>query len=589
MNTRLSRLCALGVIVGSLLPLSAQTSDFNEWAEQVAADVVRAAPMAATAAQYFTGAEQDALDRQLTPITREYRQARAAAARKALDELARFDRSKLSPDERVSAAMIEWSRRAVVEAEPFADYTFVFSQVGGLQTTLVNFLGGTHPIRNRRDIENYLARLELVADQMDVGIGIARGQEARGLLMPRFITTAALGQFERFLASAPGDNPLVASLAARASALADVSDDDRARFVAEAERIVVTSVLPAFRRAQALLQEQLPRTTDRAGLAWLPGGDRAYADALKRHTTSELTPQQIHQIGRREALRVEQQMDALLRQLGYVEGSVVERYTSLNLDMQPPATPDPRPALIARFADFVHDGERRAALLFDIRPKAPLVVRREPPMTEPTSPAGYSAPAPDGSRPGVFHVPLPGPLFHMLAMRTLAYHEGVPGHHLQIALQHENTSLPRYRSAGIFAGGSAFSEGWALYAERLATETDWYHGDPKGLLGQLNGELFRAKRLVVDTGLHAMKWSRQEAIDYGLVAVEVDRYVVGPGQACAYMIGMLKILELRGKAQRALGGKFSLKEFHSLILRTGNVPLGVLEQVVNEWIEAQRR
>jgi uncharacterized protein (DUF885 family) len=288
-------------------------------------------------------------------------------------------------------------------------------------------------------------------------------------------------------------------------------------------------------------------------------------------------------------VRVEQQMDALLRQLGYVEGGVEARYLDLSLDSQPPATPDPRPALLARFADIVRDSERRAALLFDLRPVAPIEVHREPPLTEPTAPAGYSAPAPDGSRPGIFHVPLPGPVFNILGMRTLAYHEAVPGHHFQIAIQHQNASLPQYRRAGVFAGGSAFAEGWGLYAERLATENNWYQGDPKGLLGQLNSELFRAKRLVTDTGMHAMKWSRQQAIDYGVPAVEVDRYVVNPGQACAYMIGMLKIVELRARAQRALGNAFSIKEFHNLLLRTGNVPLGVLEQVVNDWIAAKRR
>jgi len=586
---RSSGLAAIVLLVSSSFGIPPQDEGFERWAQAVAAEIVRAAPLAATSAQYFSGAEQDALDRQLTPVTRVYRQARAAVARQTLDELTRFDRSKLSGDERVSAAMIEWSRHAVVEAEPFADYTFVFGQVGGLHTSLVNFLAGTHPIRNRRDVETYLARLALVAGQIDDGIAVTRHQESRGLLMPRFITTAALGQFERFLADKPSDNPLVASLAQRASRLPDVPDDELIRVVGEAERILISSIIPAFRRAQALLQQQLPRATDRAGLAWLPGGDKVYANALKLQTTLTLTPQQIHEIGRREVVRVEQQMDALLRQLGYVEGSVEARYMSLSLDSQPPAAPDPRPGLVERFTEIVRDAERRAALLFDLRPVAPIEVHREPPLTEPTAPAGYSAAAPDGSRPGIFHVPLPGPVFNILGMRTLAYHEAVPGHHFQIAIQHENTGLPQYRRAGIFAGGSAFAEGWGLYAERLATENNWYQGDPRGLLGQLNSELFRAKRLVVDTGMHAMKWSRQQAIDYGVVAVEVDRYVINPGQACAYMIGMLKIVELRAKAQRAVGSTFSIKEFHNLLLRTGNVPLGVLEQAVNDWIATKRR
>ena len=173
-------------------------------------------------------------------------------------------------------------------------------------------------------------------------------------------------------------------------------------------------------------------------------------------------------------------------------------------------------------------------------------------------------------------------------MRTLVYHEGVPGHHFQIALQRETDSLPRYRRDGVFGGGSAFAEGWALYAEQIAAESGWYDGDITGHLGQLYDELFRARRLVVDTGLHAMKWTRQQAIDFGIKASEVERYVVNPGQACAYKIGMLKILELRARAQKTLGAKFAIKKFHNLVLQTGNVPLAVLEQAVDNWIAANR-
>jgi len=217
------------------------------------------------------------------------------------------------------------------------------------------------------------------------------------------------------------------------------------------------------------------------------------------------------------------------------------------------------------------------------------VVRREPLFTEKTAAAHYSAPAKDGTLPGIFWAPLPGPVFRMTNMRTLTYHEGVPGHHFQIALQQETESLPRYRRDGVFVGGSAYSEGWALYSEQLAAENGWYEGDIAGRLGQLDAELFRAKRLVVDTGLHAMKWTRQQALDYGIPVAEVERYVVMPGQACAYKMGMLHILDVRAKAQQALGAKFDMKKFHNLVLQTGNVPLAVLSQVVGDWVAAQQK
>ncbi|CAN5679079.1 hypothetical protein BH11VER1_BH11VER1_16350 [soil metagenome] len=237
---------------------------------------------------------------------------------------------------------------------------------------------------------------------------------------------------------------------------------------------------------------------------------------------------------------------------------------------------------------MVRDTEKRAALFFDLRPKAPIEVRREPLFTEKTAAAHYSRPAKDGSQPGIFWAPLPGPGFSILGMRTLVYHQSVPGHHFQIAMQQETENLPSYRRDGIYSGGSAFAEGWALYARRLAAENGRYEGAPKGRLGQLNAELFRAPRLVVDTGLHTMRWTRLQAIDYGISASEVERYVMNPGQACAYKIGMLRILELREKAQKALGEKFSIKAFHNLVLQTGNVPLDVLEQVVDDWIIVRR-
>ena len=336
-----------------------------------------------------------------------------------------------------------------------------------------------------------------------------------------------------------------------------------------------------------MLQAQLPRTTADAGLWRLKGGDKAYAYELRRNTTTDYTPQQIHAIGLREVARIEGEMNGLLKQLGYLDGSVQQRMVKLEADLQPKAA-EPRTALLARYEQILRDAEKRSRLLFDITPKALVVVQREPLFTEKTAAAHYSSPAKDGSLPGIFWAPLPGSPYRMTNMRTLTYHEGVPGHHFQIALQQENEGLPRYRRDAVFAGGSAFSEGWALYAEQLAAENGWYEGDIPGRLGQLDAELFRAKRLVVDTGLHAMQWTRQQAIDYGIPVAEVERYVVMPGQACAYKIGMLHILDLRSRAQQALGPKFKVGQFHTLVLQTGNVPLAVLSQVVDDWVLAQR-
>ena len=579
---------ALGGFLALGSGLLAADTTFDQFADALSAEWMRANPSRATAVQYFSGAEQDALDRQLTPITREARAARVALAQRGLADLAKFNRNALDATQRISATMLEWQLKDVVQAESFAVYEFIFEQFGGLQVGLVNFLSQTHPVRNRRDVENYLARLSLVAAQMDEGSAQAKERAAQGIVPPKFIITSTLSQFDRFLGGEPRQNILVTSLDDRAAKLSDLPAADRATLVASAQKIVTEAILPAFRRARALLESQLSTASDDAGLWRFPGGDRAYADALRRMTTTDLTPDQIHALGLKEVARIEGLMNTLLRSLGYNDGSVAERMRKLTADRQPPAEPDPRPALLARFTEILRDAERRSALIFDLRPRAPIEVRREPPFTERTAAAHYTLPAPDGTRPGIFWAPLPGPFFEVGGMRTLAYHEGVPGHHFQLAIQQELTSLPRFRRDRIFGGLPAHSEGWALYAEQLAAENNWYEGDAPGRLGQLAAELFRARRLVVDTGLHAKHWTRQQAIDFGIAASEVERYVVLPGQACAYKIGQLKILEVRAKAQAALGEKFSMKEFHNVVLRTGCVPLDALAVAVDEWTVGQK-
>ena len=491
------RLCALFVL--SSAAAFAAEPKFDAWVEAFTADWVRADPTTATATQFFTGPEQDALDRQLTPITKEYRAGRVAAAKQGLAQLAQFDRAqprspsappeagKLNATQRISAGMLEWQLKTIVEAEPFNDYHFVFQQFqNSLQVGLVNFLSQTHPIRNRRDIENYLARLELVAGQMDEGSAQAQDAASRGFVPPKFILTSTIAQFDRFLAGAPRANVLVSSLDERAARLKEVSAGDRAAFVAAAEKITAAAIIPAFQRAQALLKSQLAVATDDAGLCRFPGGDRAYAQALRQLTTTDYTPQQIHELGLKEVARIEAEMDGYLRQLGFKDGSIKERMEQLDTTLQPPAEPDPRPALLARYDEILRDAEKRAALIFDLRPKAPCVVKREPPFTEKTAAAHYTPPAKDGSRPGIFWAPLPGPKFRSAAMRTLVYHEAVPGHHFQVALQGEMTDLPRFRRDRVFGFISSHGEGWALYAEYLAAESGWYEGDLKGHLGQLN-------------------------------------------------------------------------------------------------------
>jgi uncharacterized protein (DUF885 family) len=562
---------------------------FDAWADRFADDWVALNPQLATSTQYFAGAKQDALDHQLTPLTQEQRKKVIALARVGLAKLDKWLAGPLDETQRISASTMRWSLQSHINNEPFEDYNFVFSQFSGVQVGLVNFLTQTHPLRRASDVDSYLARLAQVSTRIDEAIARAKAAEARGLIPPRFILERAQAQVDNFLKAEAAQNVFVTSLDKRSAQLADLSPRARADAVAKASRIVDEKIRPAYLRVQMFMTELYPKTGNTAGISRLSNGAAAYQQALANFTSTKLTADEIHAIGLREVARIEGEMDKHLRSLGYSEGSIEERMQKLDLSFQPKGADDPRPELLARYGEMVKDAEKRSDALFNLKPTAPVDVRREPPLTEPAASAHYTLPAPDGSRPGIFWVPMRGPKFDVIRMRSLSYHEAVPGHHFQLAIQQEQKGLPKYRANRIFGGGSAHSEGWGLYAERLAVEQGWYEGDVPGLLGALGSELFRARRLVVDTGMHSKGWTREQAINYGIGAQEVERYVAWPGQACAYMIGMLRIIELREKAKAELGAKFSLPAFHDVVLRAGSVPLDVLGDLVDQWIASQKK
>ena len=580
-------LCTLG-------PTQAAERPFDQWADDLAARAVRLNPQVATESQYFSGAEQAALDRQLGQTYGvKAAQERAEFARRGLEELQRFPAAKLTARQRTSAAVIQWSLEDAVRGAAFAQHRFIFEQIGGLHLEIVRFLTSTHPIRNARDVENYLARLALVAPRIDEGIAEAKAAAAAGMIPPRFILQRVIEQLVGFTAQQPADNPFVSTLDQRVATLgAAVSAEKRAKFVAAAEKEVAAAIIPAYQRVRALLAAQLQGATDDAGVWRLPHGADHYANSLESLTTTQLTPAEIHAIGLREITTISAEMETILQQLGYKEGSLQARIEKLNATLNPPAEPDPRPMLVAKVEALVHDAERRSVAVFNLLPKAPVTVKREPAFSENSAAAHYTTPAPDGSSPGIYWLPLadlsPRATWLGVGLKSTAYHEAVPGHHFQLTIQQESQELPRYRKLGIFGSNAAYIEGWALYAERLAAENGWYEGDLPGRLGYLQLQLFRARRLVVDTGLHAMKWTRQQVIDYGFTPQETERYIVWPGQACAYMIGQLRILTLREQAKAALGAKFSIKEFHDVVLRGGSVPLDVLAQEVDAWVAAKK-
>jgi uncharacterized protein (DUF885 family) len=564
-------------------------ANIDDFFRDFTAQWVRGDANLATRNRYFTGDEQDRLERQLTPETKAYRLERIRLARQGLAGLAKFDRAKMADAQRVSADVMRWQLDTIVREEPFLDFTFPIESHGGANVRLVEAITVVHPVRSEKDALNYLAALGQVGQRMDQAIAESGDQATDGIVPPDFILAVTIKQMQSFVDGNPAQNPFVTAFSQKLAAISSLPAARREELRAEAEKITASQIYPVWKKAIVQLESQQKLATPEAGLSRFKNGPAAYAKTLHRFTTTDLSAEQIHQIGLDQVQKIEGQMDTLLRRLGRTEGSVKDRVAKLKADMgyPEPTSQASRELIMQDIETILRDAEVRSALMFDARPKSPVIAQPFPSFREANAAAQYSAPAPDGSRPGTFQFPRRPEEMTRFGLRSTVYHETVPGHHFQIALEVEDKDLPRFRQIRAFGNVPAFSEGWGLYAERLAAESGWYGDDIEGLLGQLDYELFRARRLVVDTGLHAKHWTRQQAIDHGIEASEVERYVVNPGQACSYMIGELKIVELRERARKALGDRFSLREFHNVVLKTGSVPLEILERQVDAWIRSQ--
>ncbi|HTQ14614.1 MAG TPA: DUF885 domain-containing protein [Rhizomicrobium sp.] len=528
---------------------------------------------------------------------REYDRTRADEA-----EVRAWDKSKLDPQERLSWEIAVWNdeRRLADRKYPWlgADgAVYPVNQAFGIQKNLPNFLLSQHRITNAKLARNYVARLRAMARVLDaVDADVAR-QAKLGVIPPDFIIDDSIVQMQALIAGDPARNVLVQNLAWKSAGLGDLSPAERDALIADAAAAVKDDVYPAYRRLIGRMGAIRPLATHDAGLWHIKGGDAYYADQLRALTSTDMTPQQIHQYGLSEVARITAEMDSRLRALGLIDGTVGARMTALAHDprFEFHNTDADRARIVARYGALLGHVKTLLPEYFADIPKAALAVARVPPYAQAGSAGAYYEPGSlDGSRPGTFFVNLRNveetPSW---AMPTLAYHEGIPGHHLQIATAAEIRDLPYERRFNFLP---AYTEGWALYAEHLAGDMGLYRDDPYGDLGRLQAELFRAVRLVVDTGMHAQRWSREQAIGYmqattGMansdVTAEVERYVVWPGQACAYKIGMKTILDLRQQARADLGAKFDIRQFHKVVLENGAMPLWLLQRNVDSWIAAQ--
>jgi uncharacterized protein (DUF885 family) len=419
------------------------------------------------------------------------------------------------------------------------------------------------------------------------------------VILPPALLERSLTVLHDTIAPAPRENALATTFVARMSGVKSLNPARQHVLEQQAVAALTTSVYPAYERMRVALVALEPAAASQmAGVGRLPDGVAYYAMVLRQQTTTEYTPEQIHALGLSEVARITSEMDALLRVQGLTAGSVGERMAALGKDPRFlfPNDDDGRRRALERFQQILDEVSARMPEYFRTRPTQRLTVERVPAALEKgSSGAYYQQASMDGSRPGTFFANLRDMTeLPQWEMKTLAYHEGIPGHHFQISIALGLKDLPLIRRQTLY---TAYAEGWALYAEQFAAEIGMYKDDPWGDLGRLQLELLRAARLVVDTGLHGKGWSREQAIDYmvsttgmaqGDVISEVERYMAAPGQACAYKVGELKILELRERARMALGPRFNVKDFHAVVLENGGVPLTLLEQLVNEWIARVR-
>ncbi|MGD0190005.1 MAG: DUF885 domain-containing protein [Rhizomicrobium sp.] len=511
----------------------------------------------------------------------------------------KWDKSSLGKQEQLSYDIAVWDydRELSGRKYPWAGangQAYPVNQAFGVQKELPNFLLSQHAITNARLARHYVDRLRAMAEVLDaVNADVAR-QAKLGVVPPDFVIDDSVDQMKTLIAAAPDKNVLVTNLSSKMAKLGDLSRDEKAALMDDATAAVRDNVYPAYRRLIARMRDIRKSATHDAGLWHLKGGDAYYADQLKFLTSTDMTPAEIHDYGLSEVARITAEADKELRSVGLVDGTVGARLDGLMKDPRFLYSNDDkgRAAMLARYKVLLAHVKTLLPQYFSYIPPQPLDVRRVPPYAEKGSAgAYYEQPSLGGSRPGVFFANLRNvgetPQW---AMPTLAYHEGIPGHHLQLSTAQSIEGLPLLRRFNFLP---AYGEGWALYAEHLASDMGLYKNDPYGDLGRLQAELFRAVRLVVDTGMHAQHWSREQAIQYmqsttGMansdVTAEVERYVVWPGQACAYKVGMKMILGLREQAKAELGPKFNIKEFHAVVLENGAMPLWLLQKNVDSWI-----
>lgn len=520
----------------------------------------------------------------LTDVSQAYKLETQQLETEILEMLRTYDRSSLTPEQRVSYDVYETYLDDRMWAYTFSEneYLVTFLVTNGVQIQLLNFLTEIHPVENRQDALDYLSRLDQVDEKIESILeGLKTRQEA-GIIPPKLVIQWSIGDIQDIARGPAKLTPYYTAFEEKVSEQLDISGSEKQALLASAEEAINDAVIPAYAELAHYLEKLERQAPSDDGVWQFPEGEDYYEYTLNHFTTTDLSADEIHQIGQQELERIQGGMREIFDDLGYPLGdSIPGLYERAARESGMVAGAE----MAETYEQIITKAEKDLNPVFDMMPRAKLVVIGG------VDGDYYQPGSLDGARPGAFYArtTTSNP---RLGLPTLAYHEGVPGHHFQISIAQE-ADLPTFRNVLHF---TAYTEGWALYAERLAKELGWYENDPYGDLGRLQAEAFRAARLVVDTGIHSKGWTYDEAVDYmientglppRMVNIEIGRYIAWPGQSTAYMTGMLKILELRQNAMDQLGDKFDIKEFHKAILLEGAVPLNVLETVVQDYIDTK--
>ena len=513
--------------------------------------------------------------------------------KKTQETLASYSDESINSDQRLSKAILAYFLQEQIESERWRFHDYPVNPLFGVQNEFPELMVQVHQINDLRDAEDYIIRLGLANTKFLQVIDGLEKRASLGIVPPTFVIDKVLNEMRQFVVKPVVENILISSFKDKLAKVNSISNAKRGQLIAKAEMTFQMSTRPAYLSLIDYFSELRKISNNDAGAWKLPAGDEFYAFLLKKYTNTDLSASQIHELGIEETARIQQEMMVVMKKMGYECSVFKDCIAQVASESSFYYSDDDsgRAEILDQYQLILNDAKLVIADLFDLKPASNLEIKRVLQFKEKTAPmAYYSSPPRDGSRGGIFFVNLHSIKVHpKYGMRTLAYHEGIPGHHLQRGIQSELNDIPLFRTIISF---TSYIEGWALYAERLAWEAG-LHDNLASNLGRLQAELFRSVRLAVDTGIHYKRWTREQAIAYMLdntgmneedIIPEVERYIVIPGQATAYKMGMMKILALRDKAKRELNDNFDLKAFHTAVLKAGALPLSILEKQVDAYI-----